>query len=62
MAKTIKMQKICKAIKVAYRVSDNEALELVPMFCGKAAIKRVQSQMCLSYAEREQAQLKVKAA
>ena len=37
MAKTIKMQKIAKAIKVAYRVSDNEALELVPMFVRKAA-------------------------
>ena len=30
--KTIKMQKIAKAIKVAYGVNDNEALELVPMF------------------------------
>lgn len=32
MAKTIKMQKITKAIKVAYGVNENEALELVPMF------------------------------
>lgn len=37
MVKTIKMQKICKAIKVAYRVSDNEALELVPMFMNRKA-------------------------
>lgn len=37
MAKTIKMQKVVKAIKVAYRVSDNEAQELVPMFIRRAA-------------------------
>jgi len=62
-ARTIKMQKVVKAIKVAYNgVTNEEARELVPVFCGKAAIKRVQSQMYLSYAEREQAQLKVKAA
>lgn len=36
-AKTIKMQKVVKAVKVAYGVSDNEALELVPMFVRKAA-------------------------
>ena len=32
MAKTISMKKMAKAISVAYRVSDNEAQELVPMF------------------------------
>ncbi len=37
MAKTIRLKKIAKAIKVAYRVSDNEALELAPMFVRKAA-------------------------
>ena len=36
-AKTIRIEKIAKAIKVAYRVSDNEALDLVPMFVRKAA-------------------------
>ena len=36
-AKTIKLQKIAKAIKVAYRVNQEEALELVPMFVRKAA-------------------------
>lgn len=30
--KTIKLKKIAKAIKVAYRVNQEEALELVPMF------------------------------
>lgn len=37
MAKTININKTIKAVKVAYRVSDNEALELVPMFVRKAA-------------------------
>ena len=38
MAKTIKMKKVVKAIKVAYNgVSNEEALELVPMFIRKAA-------------------------
>lgn len=32
MAKTIKMQKICKAIKVAYRVNNEEAREMAGMF------------------------------
>lgn len=30
--KTIKMQKIVKAIKVAYRVDNEQAQELMPMF------------------------------
>ena len=37
MAKTIKLKKVAKAIKVAYRVNQEEALELVPMFVRKAA-------------------------
>lgn len=32
MAKTISMKKVSKAIKVAYGVNNDEALELVPMF------------------------------
>ena len=37
-AKTIKMQKVVKAIKVAYNgVSNEEALALVPVFVRKAA-------------------------
>ena len=37
-ARTIKMQKIVKAIKVAYNgVSNEEARELVPVFVRKAA-------------------------
>ena len=31
-ARTIRTQKVCKAIKVAYRVSNEEALSLVPVF------------------------------
>ena len=37
MAKTVSIKKAIKAVKVAYRVSDNEALELVSMFVRKAA-------------------------
>ena len=38
MAKTIKMQKVVKAIKVAYNgVTNEEARELVPVFIRKAA-------------------------
>lgn len=37
MAKKISISKAIKAVKVAYRVSDHEALELVPMFVRKAA-------------------------
>ena len=37
MAKTISMKKMAKAISVAYRVSDNEAQELVPMFMNLKA-------------------------
>ena len=37
MAKTIKMQKIAKAIKVAYGVNDEEAHEMVPMFVNRKA-------------------------
>lgn len=37
MAKTIKMQKVVKAIKVACKVSNEEARELVPVFIKKAA-------------------------
>ena len=37
MAKTVSINKVRRAISVAYRVSDNEALELVPMFVRKAA-------------------------
>lgn len=37
MAKKISISKTIKAVKVVYRVSDNEALELVPMFVRKAA-------------------------
>ena len=37
MAKKININKVRRAISVAYRVSDNEALELVPMFVRKAA-------------------------
>lgn len=37
MAKKISINKTIKAVKVAYRVSDNEALELMPMFVRKAA-------------------------
>lgn len=37
MAKTVSIKKAIKAVKVAYRVNDNEALELVPMFVRKAA-------------------------
>jgi len=37
-AKTIKMQKVVKAIKVAYNgVTNEEALALVPVFIRKAA-------------------------
>ena len=37
-AKTIKMQKVVKAIKVAYNgVTKEEARELVPVFIRKAA-------------------------
>ena len=36
-ARTIKMQKVVKAIKVAYGVNNAEALELVPVFIRKAA-------------------------
>ena len=37
MAKTIKMQKVVKAIKVAYNgVTNEEALALVPVFFRKA--------------------------
>ena len=32
MAKTIKMQKICKAVKVAYRVNNDDAQEIAGMF------------------------------
>ena len=35
MAKTINIKKVARQIKVAYRVNDNEALELVPMFVRK---------------------------
>ena len=34
--------------------------QLAEYVCSKAAIKQVQSQTCLSYAEREQARLKIK--
>ena len=37
MAKKISINKVARQIKVAYRVNDNEALELVPMFVRKAA-------------------------
>ena len=37
MAKTVSMKKAIKAVKVAYRVSDNEASELVPMFINLKA-------------------------
>lgn len=38
MAKTIKMQKVVKAIKVAYNgVTNEEALALVPVLVRKAA-------------------------
>lgn len=37
MAKKFSISKTIKAVKVAYGVSDNEALELVPMFVRKAA-------------------------
>lgn len=37
MAKKISINKVARQIKVAYRVSDNEALELVPVFVRKAA-------------------------
>ena len=35
--KAINIKKVSKAIKVAYRVNQEEALELVPMFVRKAA-------------------------
>lgn len=37
MAKTIKMQKICKAIKVAYRVNNEDAREMAGMFINLKA-------------------------
>ena len=38
MAKTIKMKKVVKAIKVAYNgVTNEEALAMVPVFIRKAA-------------------------
>ena len=37
MAKKISINKVARQFKVAYRVNDNEALELVPMFVRKAA-------------------------
>lgn len=37
MAKKISIRKVRRQIAVALHVSDNEALELVPMFVRKAA-------------------------
>ena len=38
----------------------NKLFQLAEYVCSKAAIKQVQSQTCLSLAEREQARLKIK--